>query len=620
MFVRYARALGCSLVVVVAIPLLVAVRGPAQEAPPGPPTFQLPDIEVAGKRPQLPSTTPASVSVITSDEIAAMGALTVADVLRVLPEVFVKSSGGPGALTTVSIRGQASTRVLVLVDGVPLNRPDQQSVDLSTLPIQNVERVEVLRGPFSALYGSSALGGVVNIVTRTAPQTSVSSRAGSFGENANVVSGGGTIGNLTYLVQGILTGSTGFATDNDYSNSTVMAKLHWAMGDDAGWTLTVNRFWHAVGTPGALPASTQDPNARTLEGRTLVDLAWRSGKADGPGTLVRVYALDDDISFISPSLGGVFNPFAFRSDDVAHLWGAQAQVVLAPLSGHLLTLGADYQGQATTHTDNFPTAFGNTDSDLGLYVQDDWQIGQRVLLSTGVRGDVFQLYGTQVDPRVGVVVLLSDRLALRAGAGRTFRAPSFDELAPSFGGNPNLQPETAWSYDAGLEYTLAPGLTLAVTGYYTDATNLITSAPPNFVPMNVGHAIVSGGSIELAGRISDQWFIRANYTDQDARDANTNLDVVYAPRQLANLEVTYAASSATRVNVILSYVGDRFNDPANRQLVPGYWLTSLTVTQQLGNGFALQGGVANLFNVPYQTTLGFPEPGTTYFISATKSF
>jgi outer membrane cobalamin receptor len=217
-------------------------------------------------------------------------------------------------------------------------------------------------------------------------------------------------------------------------------------------------------------------------------------------------------------------------------------------------------------------------------------------------------------------VALTDRLVLRLGGGRAFRAPSFDEVAPSFGGNPNLQPETAWSYDAGLQYALAPGLTLGVTGYYTDAINLITSAPPNFVPLNVGHAIVSGGSIELVGRIGERWFIRVNYTDQDARDANTNLDVVYAPRQLANLEVSYAASPATRVGVIVSYVGDRFNDPANLQLVPGYWLTSLTVTQSLGGGFTVQAGVANLFDVPYQVTLGFPEPGTTYFISASKTF
>jgi len=613
MFARSAPARVALLVLALGAPFFTAVGGRAQEAPPGTPTFELPEIEVAGKRPQTLSTTPAFVSVITADEIAAMGALSVGDVLRVLPEVLVKSSGGSGSLTTVSIRGSSSTQVLVLLDGVPLNRPDQPSVDLSTLPIQNVERVEVMRGPFSALYGSSALGGVINIVTRSSPQTSVSARVGSFGESASVVSAGGTAGTLTYLLQGILAGSTGFTTDTDYSNSTVMAKFHWAVGDDAGWTLTVNRFWHTLGTPGPLPAVTQDPLARTSEGRTLVDLVWRGGAPDGPGSLFRVYSLDDDIMFNSPGL-------PFQSDDVSTLWGAQAQVVLAPLPGHLLTLGSDYQGQAIAHTDSTPAPFGNTGNDLGLYAQDYWQIAPRVLLSIGVRDDVFQLYGTQVDPWAGVVFLLSDRLALRVAAGRTFRAPSFDELAPSFNGNPNLQPETAVEYDAGLEYTLAPALAVHLSGYYTDATNLITSSPPLFVPLNVGHAIVSGGSIEIVGEVTDRWFVRANYTDQRARDANTDLDVIYVPRQFGTVEVTYGLAPATRVNVIVSYVGDRFNDPANTQLVGGYWLTAVTISQAVGDGFAVQAGVANLFDVPYQAALNFPEPGRTYFISATKSF
>ncbi len=571
---------------------------------------------MAGKRPQLPSTTPASVSVITADEIAATGALTVADVLRVLPEVRIKGSGGPGALTTVSIRGSASTQVLILLDGLPLNRPDQATVDLSTLPIQNVDHIEVLRGPFSAVYGSSTLGGVINIVTRSAPQTALSSRVGSFGESANNVSFGGEVSGLTYLIEGILTGSTGLASDTDYNNSTVMTKLRWATAEDAGVAFTVNRFWHVVGTPGPLPVAFQDLQARTWEGRTLLDLTWRAGRADGPGAMLRLYTLDDDIAFSSP---GCACPSAFQSDDVAHLWGAQGQLIFTPWLGHLLTLGAEYQGQTIAHTDNTPAAFSNRGSDLGLYIQDDWQITSGVLFSAGVRGDIFELYGTQVNPRVGLVVLLSDSLSLRAAAGRSFRAPTFDELAPAFSGNPALQPETAWSYDLGLEYTLAPGLAAHLTGYYKDATNLITSAPPLFVPMNVGHATVTGGSVEIVGRLSDTWFVRANYTNQLARDSATGLDVVYVPRHLGNLELTYQVAPGSSLNVVVSYIGDRFNDPANTIPVPGYWVTSFTATWTVGGGFAIQAGVANLFDVSYQESLGFPEPGRRYFVTATKT-
>lgn len=603
-----ARSCAGTVAVVLTALLLYPARGWPQ---PVPPVFELPEVEVAGKRPQLPSTTPAAISVVTADEIAAMGALSVADALRVLPEVRVKGSGGPGSLTTVSIRGSASTQVLILLDGVPLNRPDQASVDLSTLPIQNVDHIEVLRGPFSALYGSAALGGVVNIVTRTAPRSSASARVGSFGESANVVSLGGEIEGLTYLVQGILTGSTGFAPDTDYSNSTVMAKLRWTPAPDTGVTFTVNRFWHAVGTPGPLPF--QDLMSRTWEGRTLVDLAWRSGRPDGPGAMLRLYLLDDDVAFKGPA-------FAFQSDDVAHLWGAQGQLVLAPWPGHFLTLGAEYQGQVIAHADNSPSTFSNRGNNLGLYAQDDWQITPSTLLSFGVRQDTFELYGTQVNPRIGLVVLLSDRLTLRAAAGRTFRAPTFDELAPSLSGNPALQPETAWSYDLGVEYLLAPGLTVQLTGYYKDATNLITSTPPLFVPMNVGHAIVTGASLEVRGRLSDRWFVRANYTGQRARDAATDLDIVYVPRSLGNLELIHQIAPAGSLSAIVSYAGDRFADTANATRVPGYWLTSLTTTWTVGDGYALQAGVANLFDVVYQESLNFPEPGRRYFMTLTKNF
>jgi vitamin B12 transporter len=606
-----ARSRAIPMVLGLAIPLLAGAPGRAQEAPPSPPTFELQEVEVAGKRPQLPSTTPASISVITADEIAGMGALTVADALRVLPEVRVKDSGGPGSLTSVSIRGSASTQVLILLDGVPINRPDQATVDLSTFPIQNVDRIEVLRGPFSAIYGSAALGGVINIVTRAAPQTVASSRIGSFGESANAVSLGGAAGGTTYLLQGIFTGSTGFAPDMDYSNSTTMAKLRWATAEDAAVSFTLNRLWHVDGTPGPLPV--QDQMARTWEGRTLLDLTWRAGKVDGPGGLLRVYTLDDDVTFNSPG-------FVFQSDDVAHLWGAQGQVVLAPWARHLLTLGAEYQGQTVGHTDNTPSSFSDRGSDFGLYLQDDWQMSPSVLLSTGVREDAFELYGTQVNPRVGLVALLSDRLVMRAGAGRTFRAPSFDETAPAFSGNPSLQPESAWAYDLSFEYTLSPDLAVHLTGYYTDAVNLITSAPPTFTPMNVGHATVAGGSVEILGRLSDRWVIRASYTNQLARDVATGQDVIYIPRSLGSLELTYGFGPQAGVTLLVSAVGDRFADPANTMRVSGYWLTSLTVTWPVGDGYAVQAGIANVFDQAYQESLGFPEPGRRYFVVASKSF
>jgi len=618
--VRAGRIIHAPALVLAGVISLLSPAATAQQVPPPPsdqtppstpPTFQLPEVEVAGRRPQLPATSPASISVITAEEIAAMGALTVADVLRVLPEVSIRSTGGPGSLTTMSIRGSSSTQTLVMLDGVPLNRPDQATVDLSTLPIQQVDHIEVLRGPFSAIYGSATIGGVVNIVTRRQPESSASVRVGSYGEASNVLAIGGAAGTATYRIQGIQTGSTGFAPDTDYSNSTVMATIRWPAGA-GNLTLTADRLYHITGAPGPLPFP--DTLARLWEGRTVLDATWRTGRADGPGTLLRVYRTYDDVNFLSPAI-------AFQSEDLADVWGAQAQVVLDAGGGSLLTFGADYQNEVIFHTDNTAVVFPAQGADLGVYTQYDWRVSPAVLVSLGAREDDFTfLYGSQLNPRGGVLVLLGERLLFRAAAGRTFRAPTFDELAPGLFGNPNLQPETAWSYDASFEYALASGLTLTVGGYYKDATNLIVSPPPLFVPINVGHAVVTGGSIELLGRLAPRWFVRANFTDQRAEDVATGLEVVDVPRTLGNLELDYEPVAGASVALVVGYAGDIFADAANTVVVPGRWLTSVVVTWPFAAGFSVQAGVANVFDVQYEEALGFPEPGRRYFMTVGKSF
>src|SRR6267143_722940 len=156
----------------------------AQETQSGseqPPTFDLQEVTVAGKRPQPVTTTPAYVTVIPREELQRMGFLTLADALQFASEVSVRSAGSAmGGLQQASIRGSTPQQVLVIVDGVPLNAVADFGVNLSTVALADVERVEVLRGPYSAIYGS-ALGGVLHVITRSDRRTSAVARAGSFG-------------------------------------------------------------------------------------------------------------------------------------------------------------------------------------------------------------------------------------------------------------------------------------------------------------------------------------------------------------------------------------------------------------------------------------------------------
>ena len=158
------------VVVVIAVPSIQDAWAQVPEPPPPqPPTFELPEVIVPGRRPQPVSTTPASVSVLTHEDLERWGVATIGEALQFVAEVGMRVQGGLGALSLPSIRGSGPNQVLVLVDGIPVNSVMQGLFDLSTLSTAEVDRVEILRGPFSAIYGGQALGGVINVITSTAP-------------------------------------------------------------------------------------------------------------------------------------------------------------------------------------------------------------------------------------------------------------------------------------------------------------------------------------------------------------------------------------------------------------------------------------------------------------------
>ena len=359
-----------------------------------------------------------------------MGALTVGDVLRVLPELRIKSSGGPGSLTTVSIRGSSSTQVLILIDGVPINRPDQPSVDLSSLPIQDVDHVEVLRGPFSGQYGSNTLGGVINIVTKSAPETTVSARGGSYGENAGTLSVRRKDRQPDVPAAGHLERRLG------------VHHRHRLQQDHRDGKAPIGHERHLRVDAVAQQIFRHGGHPRAAAGRDAGPAGEHGGVADARGSDVAAAG--------SPTgRGRCFASTASTTGSGSTRRGSRTNRSTRPICGARRRRrcwrrapttwsrsAREFQGQSVAHTDNSPTEFNNVGNDLGLYIEDNWQIGSAALITVGLRDDIFQLYGTQADPWGGVVILLSDRASLRLAAGRSFRAPSFDEVAPAFNGNP----------------------------------------------------------------------------------------------------------------------------------------------------------------------------------------
>src|SRR5207245_7142685 len=227
--------------VVVAVVLVRDARAQVPEPPPPePPTFELPEVIVPGRRPQPVSTTPASVSVLTHEDLERLGVATIGEALQFVAEVGMRVQGGLGALSLPSIRGSGPNQVLVLVDGIPVNSVMQGLFDLSTLSTAEVDRVEILRGPFSAIYGGQALGGVINVITSTAPGVELGVRRGDLSTDG--VSGRWSAVDGRVMIAGDRFSSAGFRPNSDLTSTTLISTTMRKRAAGSQQTLTINHL------------------------------------------------------------------------------------------------------------------------------------------------------------------------------------------------------------------------------------------------------------------------------------------------------------------------------------------------------------------------------------------
>jgi len=602
--------------VLVVVASVVGSPGQAQE----PPTFELPEVVVPGKRPQAGATTPAYVTVIPRDELQRMGFLTLGDALKFVSEVYIRITGssGPGGLQQASIRGSTPQQVLVLIDGVPLNATAQLGVNLSTITLADVERVEVLRGPYSAIYGSGALGGVIQVITRGDARGSASGRVGSYSTVQSELRLGGTSSMGAFGLGTQYLSTAGDRPNSDLTRWTTNARVISELGSGQSLTFTVNRTFRQSGDPGS--TISPSPQARLDDGRTILSFTWTRQQSSPSRLQGRLWWLGDTLHNQNPS-------FSFVSDSEGSAFGAEWQSVEQLGSRGELTWGIEWQ-QARFRQMS-ASAFGTSGfqsegSTAAGYVQYDAVLGEKTFAGIGARYDYHSIYGGQLNPRLGLVHFLTPDLRLRASLGRTFRGPTFIELFFPGCSNPNLKPERAWSGDLGLEAAVSPALTVRFNGFYTDATDLIVGGCP---PQNVGSARVAGVSVETVGRISDRWAVNANLTWSDGIDRSSGLPLLRIPPFQANMVLRYLPGQDTALSVVASYVADRpdvdFSTcPApcpSRVTVPGYVTFGLRLERTFGN-VVVRAGVDNLFDARFETLKGYPGPTRTFFMQIGSEF
>ena len=573
--------------------------------------------------PEPSSSLGAAATVIDATEIARTRATTLVDLLRTVPGLDVVQSGGAGGVTSLFLRGASSTQTLVLVDGVTLNSPYFGGTDLSAISTANVERVEVVRGPFSALYGSEAIGGVVQIFTKRSADAGVSGHAsfalGNAGGKEGFLEGGFSEGALAATFALRRTLSSGDQFNEFFSGSTLSGALTARLSEGATAGVVVRRDSGRTGIPtdGVSPTPQRWTSAET----TTVEIPLSFSLSKNLSLSASVRYTRDQPEYADPA-----DPFFTSSTTDARRAGGRV-AALGTWGAHRLAAGVDYERTQVSNESNFGVALDDAAArTVAVFAEDRLALfSDRLVATAGVRWDDHSAFGGAVSPRVTLAWRALPSLKLRAAAGSAFRAPSLGELYYPYSGNPNLQPERSTGWEVGAEQTLAEGVVGEVTGFWNDIRDLIQYDAQTFSNGNIGHARTRGVEVAVRTAVGERAFLRASYTYLDAQDLDAGAALIRRPRHRASLTAGSGFGAGGSWSATGLFVGARPDrDAADFTTVvesPSYLRVDAAVTlPPLVLTLSPWVRVTNVFDRSYAEVNGFPAPGRRFLAGLEASF
>jgi vitamin B12 transporter len=608
----------------------------------------LPPVFVTSTRTEtpLPQVT-TSASVVTTKDIKDQQAEMVLETLRRLPGLDVVQSGSNGTSASVFIRGSESDHVLVLIDGVEVNSTTLGAFNFAHLTTDNIERVEVLRGSGGTLYGSQAIGGVINIITKKGQgplEAGLSLEGGNGWTNRQLLSLRGAAGKLGYSFTASRLASDGFRSVNDdYRNLTASARLDYQVTEDA----SLKGIFQFIKTDVGLFnnnnfASQPDPNAREANTQYLSKLEWVQKILPNwdyriSGSMFKEHIKDsDDID------GCVF--FGFPCDSRTRdrfrpqIDTGELQTNYRFEDWGTTTFGVEYKRRSADTSGGIDKAIRN----LGYYLQEQLQfLDQRLIMIPGIRLDDNQSFGTAWTPSFSAAYLFRETgTKLKASYAKGFKAPTLNELffpagfgCPAFG-NPNLKPEKSWELNAGVEQdVLSDRVKLGLTYFHREVTDLIEGRPIPGDPFgcfraeNVGTARFDGVEWTLAIKLLTSLTINANYTYLDWDTADGKLP--RRSRNRGNVTLNYLYDK-WNVNLGANFVGRRDDfraaSPFGDITKPGYVIFNLASYYTLPlrvptvKDLTLIGKIENLFNRKYEEVDGFRARPLNFLLGVRATF
>jgi vitamin B12 transporter len=611
------------------------------------PVAQLEPVVVTATRTETPlKETTTSVTVVTAEDIGEQQAETVAEVLRTVPGLDVAQSGSRGTATSVFIRGAESYQTLVLIDGVEVNSPTLGSFDFSNLTTENIDRIEVLRGSGGTLYGSQAIGGVINIITKKGegkPTASLLAEGGNGPTHREAFTFSGAHGIVGFSGAAAYIDTDGFRKFNDgYHNFSTNLRLDVTpipQGTLRGFFRYTSAEVGLVNNKNYL--GVLDPNARQLTDFILWKGEWEHTLADVFNYRVAgAYVKDNQRFFDEPD---EFDPFGSGISRIP------VKTVIGEFQGnyywrHLsaTTFGFEFEEKSADIQSNFGgfrSGYDKSRNNFAYYLQEHLRLlNEQLFLVGGFRVDDNEDFGTQVTPAWSLAYLIPRTgTKLKGGYTEGFRAPNFNELFfPNFG-NPNLDPERSSEWNVGVEQSLwGQRFSLEVTYFTRRVKDLIEAVlidPDTFTfqAQNLRRVDVQGVEVIPVLRLLPGLTLSGNFT---FLDFDSTEPLFRRPSQQGSLTVNYqrrglrGGDDLLNLNLTLQVVGDRDDvDPLQGvRTNPMYARTNLAVSYSFPLTFSpsvsltIYGKIENLFDRNYQEVLGFRSPPLNYLAGMKVSF
>jgi vitamin B12 transporter len=584
----------------------------------------------------------SSVTVISAQDIAALQTPTLPDVLKLVPGLNVVQTGGAGGQTSLFMRGTNSNHVKVFVDGIDVSDPSNAnaSFDPSQFLTADIAKIEVLRGPQSGLYGSDAIGGVINIVTKSGNgplQLTASVEGGSFDTFNQALGISGSTGRFHYTanVEHFHSGETPVTPldlltagtpriDDYYDNLSLSTKLGFDLADnldvgvvarytDAHFRFTGDNFNDFPQPP--FPDATQSTTETT---QYYSRLFVHNVAFDG--------LLDQTVGIAYSNIKSTgFSPDNGPSENAGNRIKADWQGAIRLADQEHLILGAEHQKDAISQP---------ISADINIssgYAELQSRFGESFFDTVAIRYDDNDHFGSKVTYRVAPVYTLKQSgTKIKASVGSGFKAPTLEDLfqsfPPFFFSNPTLRPETSTGYDFGVEQSLFEDtLQFGATYFRNVFKNLISSSADFTTLVNVGRAHSDGMEGFIAYRPFTAYSVRLDYTFTEAFDDNANTELLRRPKHKATLRNTWHATEQLSLDGTILYTGswvDGNRDFTNLEPLhaPGFTTVNIAANFDVNKNMAVYARINNLFDRRYEDPIGFLQPHIGAFAGVKVKF